>query len=129
MKRCYICKEIKLQSEFHRDRSRSTGISGRCKSCNTDHCAKYAQSREKHRTYELKYYYGLTEAQYTEIATAQGGVCKICKTKPERVLAVDHDAKTKRVRGLLCRRCNSAIGLLDHVPERMDAAAEYMRCT
>jgi hypothetical protein len=128
MKFCYMCDKTKSATEFYHDRSRPDGLSSRCKPCNTTHSAKYIPSKEKHHAYTLSYYYGMTEVQYADLVAEQGGVCKICKTKPERVLAVDHDSKTKEIRGLLCRRCNSAIGLFDHDPEKLEAAAEYIRC-
>lgn len=49
--------------------------------------------------------YGLTAQQYDKLLTLQGGVCALCGKPPKaggRKLAVDHDHKTKRVRGLLC---------------------------
>lgn len=76
--------------------------------------------------YELMYYYGMTEAEYNELATAQGGVCAICKANPEGRLAVDHDHETKQVRGLLCRPCNSGLGLLGDTRERLARALEYL---
>jgi hypothetical protein len=40
-------------------------------------------------------------------------VCAICGcTNGARRLSVDHDHETGKVRGLLCNKCNSAIGLL-----------------
>jgi hypothetical protein len=51
---------------------------------------------------------------------SQGGVCATCR-RPEtardnrygkrRRLSVDHNHQTGKVRGLLCTRCNHAIGL------------------
>jgi hypothetical protein len=70
---------------------------------------------------------------YEELFEAQGGVCAICK-RPERLtqqgrlkrLAIDHDAETGKVRGLLCAACNLAIGHLQHDPARVLAAADYL---
>jgi hypothetical protein len=52
--------------------------------------------------------YGLTPEQYETMLARQGGVCAICGHPPKtRRLAVDHDhGESKRVRGLLCFRCN-----------------------
>ena len=48
------------------------------------------------------------------MSAAQGDGCAICggvNDPPGRRLAIDHDHVTGQVRGLLCYRCNSAIGL------------------
>ena len=59
------------------------------------------------RDRRLRRKYGLTLAQYNRMLKAQGGVCKLCGRPPQKLaLAVDHDHKTKRVRGLLCFTCN-----------------------
>ncbi len=39
----------------------------------------------------------------------------------------DHDHGSGCFRGILCTRCNTALGLLDDDPERMMDAAEYVR--
>lgn len=57
--------------------------------------------------------YRLTDAEYDSILKHQGGVCAGCGEPPRKTrLAVDHDHKTGRIRGLLCWLCNRAIGIL-----------------
>ena len=57
--------------------------------------------------------YRLTPDEYNSILAFQGGVCAGCGEAPHgRALAVDHDHKTGRIRGLLCWLCNRAIGIL-----------------
>lgn len=59
---------------------------------------------------------------------AQKGRCEICKRLPgTKELAVDHDHRTDRVRGLLCFRCNVGIGQFDDSAELLLKAAEYLR--
>jgi hypothetical protein len=41
---------------------------------------------------------------------AQGGLCAVCKKRP--ATQVDHDHKTKKVRGIVCLNCNAAMGAL-----------------
>jgi len=59
---------------------------------------------------------------------AQGGVCAICgEARPdERTLHVDHDHATGLIRGLLCFRCNQAIGSLKEDQDIFLAAADYL---
>ena len=57
---------------------------------------------------------GCTPEQYVEMLQKQHDVCAICKSKnkTKRQLAVDHDHKTGKIRGLLCQRCNLVLGQL-----------------
>jgi hypothetical protein len=74
--------------------------------------------------------YGITMAEFEERLVQQGGVCAICAGPPNGPgvrFHVDHDHKTKKVRGLLCARCNTAIGLLNDDPERAERATAYLR--
>lgn len=52
----------------------------------------------------------LTVDDYDLLLKRQGGVCAICGKPPKKTrLAVDHDHKTGKVRGLLCFYCNFRI--------------------
>jgi Recombination endonuclease VII len=76
----------------------------------------------------LRKTYGITEAQYNELLAYQGGCCAICRKPPKgRRLAVDHDHKTGKVRGLLCYFCNSRfLGRGRESAAMHLAAAEYL---
>lgn len=72
------------------------------------------------RKYSLQMY-GITVDDYDNLLKKQNGVCALCLKKetalqykggPVRSLNVDHDHRTGKVRGLLCRNCNVALGLL-----------------
>ncbi|MGE0576133.1 MAG: endonuclease VII domain-containing protein [Reyranella sp.] len=64
---------------------------------------------------------------------AQEGRCKICRRPAEegqwKVLRVDHDHATGKIRGLLCHHCNVALGHFGDSPELLERAAEYLRCS
>lgn len=62
--------------------------------------------------------FGISLDEYNSILDRQFGVCAICHgvEKTGRSLAVDHDHKTNRVRGLLCSKCNTAIGQIGDSP-------------
>ena len=79
---------------------------------------------EERRESNLKKKYNLNIKDYNKILKQQGGVCAICRKK-ERTkrngrftfLSVDHDWSTKRVRGLLCKNCNTTLGnLKENIP-------------
>jgi hypothetical protein len=87
---------------------------------------------------QLRKRYNLTKAEYDALFERQGGLCIVCK-RPEscmsvalnrpgmpRRLAVDHDARVGRTRGLLCSNCNLAIGHMADDPARLRAAADYL---
>ena len=76
----------------------------------------------------------LTIESYTLIEKSQNGVCKICGNKDYKRLSVDHDhaccpgSKTcgKCTRGLLCSRCNKALGALNDDVELLQKMIEYL---
>jgi hypothetical protein len=84
---------------------------------------------------------GLTPERYDELLASQGGGCAICGSadsrQPGARFHIDHDGQAgccppNRAcdncrRGLLCRPCNIGIGLFDHDPERLLAAAAYLQ--
>lgn len=79
---------------------------------------------------ELIRKYGITMADFDALLATQNGACAICKgdrSGPGARFHVDHEHTTGRVRGLLCSRCNTAIGLLRDDPTLAEAAAAYLR--
>jgi hypothetical protein len=70
--------------------------------------------------------YGITVAEIEAMAVAQGGACAICGIVEVRSLCVDHDHETGRVRGLLCHKCNLALGLLCDDAALALRAASYL---
>ena len=79
------------------------------------------------REERLKQVYGLSLQDYEAMVAQQGGVCRICKTKPARPLFVDHCHASGKVRGLLCHPCNAALGFMRDDPVIAAAATEYLR--
>jgi len=58
------------------------------------------------------------------------GTCDLCGSPPDdrwKEFAFDHCHTTGVFRGLLCGRCNKAIGLFLDKPELMELAASYVR--
>lgn len=86
---------------------------------------KYKHSHESKR---LMRKYGITLAFYNELLAKQHGKCAICGGgNGTHKLAIDHCHATGRVRGLLCKRCNTAIGMLNDNPDLLLRASDYVR--
>lgn len=86
-------------------------------------------NKEKLKDKYLRYGYGITLQDYNELLEAQGGGCGICGVLVDRVgrmLAVDHNHNTGKVRGILCSDCNTALGLLKDSPELLSKAITYL---
>src|SRR3989442_9160388 len=73
--------------------------------------ARQAKQREYYRTKRRMYRYGVTDAEYQAMLQRQNGLCAICGKTQTRQLCLDHDHETGQVRGLLCDRCNRALGV------------------
>lgn len=90
------------------------------------------QTRNAH--YRHKYKISLTE--YNIMSEKQKHMCAICgcpettKNKEGGLsnLCVDHDHTTGKVRGLLCRMCNSALGKFKDSSTLLKSALEYLNC-
>lgn len=79
------------------------------------------------KAHGLKKAYGITLERFHDMMEAQGGKCAICKQKPERhALNVDHCHATGKVRGLLCHKCNRALGLFRDSQTLLANAISYL---
>jgi hypothetical protein len=77
----------------------------------------------------IKHNYGILPADYQAILEWQGGVCAICRRLPTEHLCIDHCHATGRIRGLLCRKCNTGLGCYEDDTELMNMAIKYLRAT
>ena len=102
-KRCAACLQTKSVREFHKNKCSSDGFAAYCKPCYVE---KAHPSVRKRR-------YGIAMAEYDNLLQRQNGRCAICKRAPytKKGLVVDHCHRTGKIRGILCSRCNSALGL------------------
>jgi hypothetical protein len=92
-----------------------------------------ARNRQRYTTdgrweRQLRDRFGITADEYWRLWREQKGLCKICG-KPQCVgtkLDVDHDHETGKIRGLLCRQCNTGIGLLRDSVSLLFRAIKYL---
>lgn len=90
------------------------------------------QPHEQHlkdRNSALRRNYKIDTKTYNNMAAKQGGKCLICGQKENRYkyLCVDHNHKTGKIRGLLCNKCNAAIGLVNENTDTLIKMIEYLK--
>lgn len=91
-------------------------------------------NKSKYKEHNLMYFFGMTLAEYDMLFEQQNGICAICKN-PEtschqsgkiKDLAVDHDHKSGKIRGLLCSSCNMGLGKFKENAEYLRGAIAYI---
>ena len=89
------------------------------------------RKRVSDRKSYLKRKFGISIEDYEYLLAGQGGRCAICGSPPREDIAlhVDHEHITGRIRGLLCFRCNNALGDFGDDLHRLNAAAAYLERT
>lgn len=133
MKTCTKCLIKKPLDQFGERKNRKNPARfSWCKTC-VIKANKY--DPEKARIYKLKNSFGITQEDYNHLYTKQGGVCAICG-EPEtffgnggkiKRLAVDHCHSTGIVRGLLCTKCNTALGKFNDNVSTLEKAIAYLK--
>lgn len=136
-KRCYKCEGWLSRTRFYfglNTRIRD-GLDNICKKCNRDKSKKLRASDVeaqkirliKIKTYKkaipnyernvkLKQLYNISYDDWNNLRLLQNNKCAICLnsfdlSKP-KLIHVDHDHNTGKIRSLLCHYCNSALGLV-----------------
>lgn len=76
----------------------------------------YYKTKSRHRELQMAKRYKISVDEYKMLFKEFDNKCGICG-KPEtakgKVLSVDHNHKTGKVRGLLCGKCNKGLGFLE----------------
>jgi dCMP deaminase len=131
-----VAKKIECEEcgKYYESINKNTGLDGklRCKECQrdkrkTNFVQKYGKTyyekhqkdniehRQQQREWTLKNVYGISMDDYNKLLKIQGNLCAICKGPQQRDqnFCVDHCHKTGKIRGLLCHKCNKALGLLN----------------
>ncbi len=95
-----------------------------CVECDRINRKKYAAARRHNRILRV---YGKTKAEIDKLFLDQGEVCAICLEKNElKSMHIDHCHNSGNVRGILCSKCNQAIGLMKEDTNRMERAIKYV---
>ena len=86
------------------------------------------RSRNPHRVRDmwLRRAYGITSSQFEVLKKNQKGTCAIPGCGQSRNLQVDHNHSSGRIRGLICRRHNLALGGFKDSLQELQAAIRYL---
>lgn len=126
---CGGCKQFLSLLEFNKNKTKPGGLDSRCRRCESSH--------------KLMRAYGISINEYERRFKDQEGLCAICGSPENQVdsrsglpmrFAIDHDhaccpgAKScgKCLRGLLCWKCNTAIGQFEDDKRRLSNAIQYI---
>lgn len=138
MKRCPKCDIVKDDNEFYIQKSgRHKGkLCSWCKTCCSEKSAQRYRNnpekvKEEHKRWvnankekvaltKIKSKYGITKEQYDNFSR----VCQICGETDN--LVIDHSHQSGRIRGILCKRCNSGLGFFKDNPLLLERASDYI---
>ncbi len=131
-KQCADCGKTKNLTEFYKRSNSLDGVQYQCKECQCKRRSKYYKPNEKIRQ-KLK----ISNEVYEELMKHDS--CQICgtqlidmsennrtKEKHGNKKCIDHCHKTKRIRGVLCTRCNTGLGLFKDNTKVMQIAIQYL---
>lgn len=149
IKECSKCKKPVPAVAFYKDHRNSDGLASACCKCYKAAAKAWdaanpgkRRARAKRRRlkdpecswrWTLLKRYGLVPADYWQLYAAQDGKCGICGQAETMIrqgtlskLSVDHNHATGEIRGLLCNRCNRAIGRMDDDPAMLRASVAWV---
>jgi len=118
----YRVKASKTYTETHREDRRRQWREWNARN------KTYRQEYARLRSYEKNY--GITVEEYDALVHLQGGRCAICRIAQPGGAGrwhVDHCHSGGHVRGLLCTKCNTALGLFKDDPVRLGEAIKYLQ--
>ncbi len=106
-----------------RDRDREAGYK--------EHRQEYRREhKEDRKTRDLKQKYGISPEEFVLLLKEQDNRCAICRSNDwggvNKAPVLDHIHGTSIVRGILCSRCNLALGLLGDTYEGLERALKYL---
>jgi len=113
-RKCYVCKLVKNIEEFVKDKNKKEGRRYACKECMWALNMRGYLKRHGATTVDLQ---ELLEMKKIKI-------CAICNCTNN--LRIDHDHKTGKLRGVLCRNCNVALGMFADSIEALEKARNYL---
>lgn len=136
---CTKCKQTKTAKFFGTLCVGKNGLHPQCKQCRNNYNNSRYWGSEAVRKSAIKQStisnrkrkYGVSAERYNQIFESQNGECAICEDRLDDSSfslrgQLDHDHKTGLIRGILCGKCNTALGLLKEDLEIFYKAISYL---
>lgn len=122
---CSFCKiELDVSNFSKRLRSKD-GLRNRCKKCDRTAEKTYRNKNPSQRYFNsIRQKHNLTKEDYEKLLKKQNYKCAICQEYEK--LVVDHCHTNLKVRGLLCQKCNSGLGMFKDNLESLKNAIKYL---
>ncbi len=130
------CKDCDILIDSTNYVNNSFGIRSKCRICfnlekrmGQSYSSLPKEQKEKYENRRRKNKYGITGEDYNKLLKLQLEVCAICKQKCSSGdnLCVDHNHETGKIRGLLCRKCNLAVNLVQENEDTVWALMDYIK--
>lgn len=127
---CSACRVELPVSAFNKNAAAKDGLANQCAACLKESRRRSREAHpERHKARHMKNRYGIALEEYEAMTKKMDGRCAVCRDAPQppfNGLDLDHDHVTGRVRGLLCRPCNLALGGARDDPSILRALADYI---
>ena len=132
LKKCSSCKEDKPAEHYNANKALPDGLHNQCKPCKKTSWRSpesIARGKKKSTDRNRFKWSGFTPEEFNSKLEEQGNKCGICGTDdPGKAnWHADHNHNTFQKRGILCRKCNTAIAYLQEDPEIMQKAIYYIQ--
>lgn len=126
-KQCSRCSQEKEIVEFYNSKTSKDGLRHWCKKCCWEHQKTWVKDNPvKLKNQQMKYRYGISLKEFDTLLEKQDNLCALCNMALDESLCVDHNHTTGKVRGIIHKTCNTAIGLLKDNPELLYRASTYL---
>jgi hypothetical protein len=143
VKICNTCGNEKELELFAKGKAYKDGYRNICKRCHTDKMIKYYKDNPQKNREKIRMNSGpgrapnwlrhkLNKEKFDQLMSLYDGKCHSCKDRDAEVIDHDHSCCDKNrscgkcVRGILCNKCNMALGLLNDDQSAILNLAKYI---
>ncbi|HCH9337366.1 TPA: hypothetical protein NNW70_004295 [Salmonella enterica] len=136
--KCSTCFELLTYDKFSKKSNSKRGYSYKCKSCHNEYVREnwYKKNSDKQKQSSKKWKnsnknkilaskYKTTESEIISLLEKSSNKCEVCNKTFK--ICIDHCHTTGKVRGVLCMRCNAALGLLQEDQYIVSNLLDYIR--